>query len=262
MCNAQASTKWDNVERKLYPDQPATPKRLSSNTQIEKIISSTETYKSVDLWKIVGGEPFINDSLYKLLGELKDLQEKTLWITTNSTFFPKPKYIHRLLKARDLHISLSVDGVEELGEYIRVFSKWSQIDNTARKWFALAAEHPSVHIYSITVVSAYNAHDLYRIFRWSANNNIPWHFNILYGPAHLQMKLLPKTLRKKFYAHYTQFPDFKAHLAKLKQHLLQHKQGNIWDFLHWTDKLDKIHRQRFFSANNFYTRKELLANSL
>ena len=262
MCNSEASTKWDNVERKLYPNQPVTQKRLSSNTKIEEIISSLETYKSVDLWKIVGGEPFINDSFYKLLEKIKDLPDKILWITTNSTFFPKPKYVKLLLKAKALHITLSVDGVEKLAEHIRVFSKWQQVDNTARKWCALASKHPSVHIYSLTTISAYNAHDLYRVFRWAADKNISWHFHFLYGPAHLQLRILPERLRKKFYSHYSQYPDFKEHLSKLKGHLLQPKQGNTRDFLNWTDKLDKIHRQSFFAANNFYTRKELLSDSL
>ena len=206
----------------------------------------------------MGGEPFINDSLYKLLENVQNLSEKSLHINTNSTFFPKQKYVNLLLKAKELLIMLSIDGVEKLGEYIRMFSNWQQVDNTAKKWCELAAKHPSVRITASTTISAYNAHDLYRIFRWATDKNMGWIWGILYRPTHLQLTLLPEKLRKNFYDHYSEFPDFKMHLAKLKSHLLRSKQGNIQDFLRWTDKLDKIHKQNFFAANNFYTRTDLL----
>lgn len=257
MCNGTFSTKWDDVEQKLYPEK----KFHYPEVQLEDIVSKEKTYRDIDEWKIVGGEPFMNNSFYKLLEKIKhlDLSEKTLYINTNCTFFPKPKYIKILLNTKRLHITISIDGTGNLNEYIRVYSKWPQVNETAKLWSELASNNSSVHIHSLTTVSAYNIHNLYQVFKWSQQKNIAFHFHILYGPSHLRLWTLPENLRKKIYENYLNYPDFQDNLLKLKNHLLKKQEGDIKDFLSFTDKLDKIHGQDFFKVNTFYKRKDLLA---
>ena len=141
MCHSDYSTKWNGIERKLYPDKKTYP---SPEIKLEEIISEEETYKNVDIWDIVGGEPFINDSFYRFLKKIKpwNLSEKTMELSTNCTFFPKPKYIDILLQFKTLDISLSIDGVGELGEYIRIYSKWPKVNKTVEAWAGVSLKKP------------------------------------------------------------------------------------------------------------------------
>ena len=260
MCHPAFSTKWDSVWSKLHPNE----KKINIETlpfEYKNIISHEETLKNVESWDIVGGEPFIDDSLYKFLDKLRhyDLSNKTIDISTNCTFFPKQKYIDILLQFKEFSLGLSVDGVNSLGEYIRVYSKWSKVEQVADKWKKLQAKNPSLHLYSLTTASAYNVHDLYSIFKWSLKRDIICNFHVLYMPEYLQISVLPEKLRQKIYEYYLQFPDFQKHLLKLKKQFFRKSSGKLEEFLRFTEKLDKIAGLNFFQLNNFYTKQDLIS---
>ena len=254
MCGSDYSTKWDEISRKLDRKIPH-----YYNINLDNIISKEETYHSVTHWKIVGGEPFIGKTFYNFLEKIKDLDlsKKILEISTNCTVFPKSKYLEILLKAKRISLGISIDGIGKLGEYIRVYSKWNQVNKTAKLWNEFAAKHPSLRIHTQITVSIYNIHDLYSIFKWAKDRNIVFKFHILYGPSYLRCWILPENLRKKIYDYYLQFPDFYNNLLKLKKFLFQKQEGNIKDFLNFNDKMDQICGQDFFEVNSFYSRKDL-----
>ena len=257
MCNPDFSTKWDSVWSRLYPNEKS---GLNAHFEYKDIISSEETLKNVELWNIVGGEPFINDSFYKFLEHLRhyDLSNKIIDISTNGTFFPKQKYIDILLQFKRFSLGFSVDGINQLGEYIRMYSKWLKTEQVIDKWRELQVKNPSLYLYSSTTVSAYNVHDLYSIFRWSLKKNIDFRFHVLYRPEYLQIRVLPENLRHKIYKHYLQFPDFQKHLLKLKKHFFQKSSWKLEEFLIFTEKLDKILGKNFFQLNDFYTKQDLI----
>ena len=255
MCNSDYSTKWDEISRKIGRSIPS-----NYDNDLENIINKEETYKSVNHWKIVGGEPFISKSFYDFLEKIKDrdLTEKTLEISTNCTMFPKSKSLDVLLKAKEVFVGLSIDGTGKLGEYIRVHSKWRQVDKIAQLWSGLAKEHPSLRLHLQVTVSIYNIHDLYSIFKWATGKNISvHHYFILYGPEYLRCWILPENVRKNIYKYYLQFRDFHGNLPKLKKFLFKKQEGNIKDFLDFNDKMDQICKKDFFKVNTFYTRKDL-----
>ena len=253
MCNSNYSTKWDEISKKLNQHVP------HCDVNIDNIITKKETYRSVNYWKIIGGEPFISKSFYNFLDKIEalDLTEKTVEISTNCTIFPKPKYVDILLKAKQILLGVSIDGIGALGEYIRTYSKWQQVDKTAKLWSELAIKHPSLKVHTHVTVSIYNIHDLYSIFKWTQDKNIIFKYHILYGPKYLQCWTLPKDIREKIYDYYMQFPDFQNELSKLRNFLFEKQNGNIKDFLDFNDKMDQICKKDFFQVNTFYTRKDL-----
>ncbi|MCY4513468.1 MAG: twitch domain-containing radical SAM protein [Bdellovibrionales bacterium] len=254
MCSSEFSTKWDLISRKLNRQIPQ-----KRNIKFENVISKAETYHSADIWKILGGEPFIGKSFYNFLENIKnkDLSKKIFVINTNCTVFPNSKYLDILLKAKKTILHISIDGTENLGEYIRVYSKWRQVDKVASLWSELAEKHPSLSVYTRTTISIYNIHNIYSIFQWAKNKNIPFQFHMLYGPTYLRCWTLPENIRKHIYDYYLEFPDFHEYLSKLKKFLLRKQEGSIKGFLDFNDKMDKICGQDFFNVNSFYTRKDL-----
>ena len=262
MCGPEFSTKWDNLWKNLNPNDKKMNGKCMTPGNIKQIISSEDTLKSIEVLDIVGGEPFIDNSFYQFLEQLKsyDLPNKKINITTNGTFFPKKNVLDTLLQFKELNIGISVDGITDLGEYIRVYSNWPCIDKVVSQWSELKTQYPSIYLYGYTTVSAYNVHDLYSIFKWCLKKNIDFRFHVLYHPEYLKINILPKTVRRKIYDYYAGLPDFEKNLSKLKTHLLKKSSGNIRDFLDFTDKLDKLLGQNFFHVNHFYTRDELLNN--
>lgn len=259
MCIPSLSTKWEFVWNRLYPQKKF---YKAPSFELKDLISKEETLKNVEVLEVVGGEPFIDDSFYKFLDKLKnyDLSNKTIDVSTNCTFFPKQKYIDILLRFKNVKIGLSIDGVHQLGEYIRVYSKWSKVEQAADKWRELKEKAPpfTFELYSLTTVSAYNLHDLYSVFQWSQKKGIHWNHHIMYYPEYLQPRVLPEKLRHKMYEHYLQFPDFQNHLLKLKKHFIQKTSGKLEEFLEYTDRLDKVLGQDFFKVNPFYSREDTL----
>ena len=262
MCGPNFSTKWDNLWKNLNPNDKKMNRKCVTPENIKQIISSEDTLKSIEVLDIVGGEPFIDNFFYQFLEQLKsyDLPNKKINITTNGTIFPKKNVLDTLLQFKELNIGISVDGITDLGEYIRAYSNWPLIDKVVSQWSELKIQYPSIYLYSYTTVSAYNVHDLYSIFKWCLNKNIDFRFHVLYHPEYLKINTLPKTVRRKIYDYYAGLPDFKKNLSKLKTHLFKKSSGNIRDFLDFTDKLDKLLEQNFFHVNHFYTRYELLNN--
>ena len=256
MCSPTYSTKWDAIWNKLE----STKINLKCNFELKDIISSKETLKNIKHLDIVGGEPFINDSFYKLLDQLKnyDTSNKLIDISTNCTFFPKQKYIDILLGFKKICVGLSIDGLNQLGEYIRFYSNWTKIEKVVDKWKQVQLKNPSLSIQIQTSISAYNAHDLYNIYKWCLEKKIYWNCQFVYNPKHLSVKVLPKKLRNKIYDYYLQFPDFQNQLLKLKKHFIVEPSGKLAEFLEYTDKLDKILGTSFFEINKFYSRKDLL----
>ena len=254
MCSSDYSTKWDEISKKIDRQIPD-----SYDNNLGNIITKTETYKSVSHWKIFGGEPFVSKNFYDFLDKIKDkdLTEKTLEINTNCTMFPKPKHLDILLKAKRVFLGLSIDGIGKLGEYIRVHSKWWQVDKIAQLWSELAMNHPSLRLHIQVTVSIYNIHDLYSIFKWAQDKNIIFQYHILYGPKYLRCWTLPESVRKDIYDYYLQFSDFHDNLKKVKKFLFKKQEGSIKNFLDFNDKMDHVCKKDFFQVNTFYTRKDL-----
>ena len=68
--------------------------------------------------KLIGGEPFINDSYIDILKNLK-LENLELALITNNSVFPD-KWIEFILKVKTLNLHISIDGVYEVGEFVRL----------------------------------------------------------------------------------------------------------------------------------------------
>ena len=222
MCGPEYSTKWDAFLRKLQSKESSVDKSSFDkwvhipHSPPKEITLKEETLKSVELWEIVGGEPFLSRPFYKFLDKIKayDLSNKVIEINTNGTFFPKQKYLDILLQFNELNITFSVDGIGDLGEYIRTYSKWPQVDKNIDLWCELREKNPSIHLCSNTAVSAYNIHDLYNIFKWSLKKEIFFRCHVLYKPEYLQIRVLPENGEKSNLSTLSTVPKLsKAHFT-------------------------------------------------
>ena len=78
---------------------------------------------------VMGGEPFYQDDLSKLIDYLSDLEldKCLLRITTNGVTTPSAGLLQRLDRFREVHLSISIDGLGDRYEYLRHPAVWQDL---------------------------------------------------------------------------------------------------------------------------------------
>ncbi|MBR18619.1 MAG: hypothetical protein CMA64_00480 [Euryarchaeota archaeon] len=121
MCNPRVSSKW--IEDNHLSFEPYEKTVKFNSDQIDEILANASSIKRLQL---AGGEPFYMPSVERLLlglvnkGYAKNID---LQITTNLTYL-KDEILHLLEQFKKIVITISVDGIKEVGEYIRFPMKW------------------------------------------------------------------------------------------------------------------------------------------
>lgn len=160
-----------------------------------------------------GGEPTLIESNYALMQECIDrgfAGKISLFFNTNVMQLPD-QFLEMLPKFESTILSLSVDGVGAVQEYIRPPSRWATIDKHLRRFAGAAL--PNVILLANPTVQIFNAVNITELFRYfdSLNREYNADFrmlpNILHIPRYLDMVLLPKPIRELAVARLTEYAD-------------------------------------------------------
>ena len=121
MCNPRVSSKWIEDNHLSFEKWTKTVK--FNGNQIDEILDNGASIRRLQL---AGGEPFYMPSVERLLlglvnkGYAKNID---LQITTNLTYL-NDDILHLLEQFKKIVITISIDGIKEVGEYIRFPMKW------------------------------------------------------------------------------------------------------------------------------------------
>ena len=83
--------------------------------------------------KILGGEPFLDKKNIDLL-KIVPRKKMKLMLVTNNSIFPSEEILNLLDDFRYLNINLSIDGIDEVAEYVRYGTKWTKFERNWNKW--------------------------------------------------------------------------------------------------------------------------------
>jgi len=163
----------------------------------------------VDIEEItfVGGEPTLHDGMYDIIYAMvdRDLAKNVrLKITTNLTNL-QPRLLASLKHFRTVIVDCSIDGVEEVQEYIRYPSSWRTINKNVDR--LLKRNTPNTLINISSVVQLYNIFDLHNLISWYLDKlidgtrlrNIQLMLNQLYEPEYLSVELLTASARERLF---------------------------------------------------------------
>lgn len=168
MCSSDLSTTWDTDDKVLaehYKDRFDFSKR----PQILDLNFTADDFKETQLIKMTGGEPMIVPTFIPFIDKVIEsgyTDNIMLQIYTNCSWVPKSKIIDRLKKFGLVQIYLSIDGLEEVNDYIRYPSKWSTVEESAKKWLSIAKEHNNFDIVFSPTISLYNILQLPKMWNW------------------------------------------------------------------------------------------------
>ena len=173
MCSNKASTLIGKLTNDLFL---VDNKKLFESIPIEKIL----------VFEITGGEPSAS-KLYK--ETLSRLTEKTKYVRINTNgkkFIPE---IERLLqRGINVTITLSIDGVENVFNYIRWPIRWEEFNKTVKEYKNLAQRYDNLKLNFWTTVNALNVNDMDNIKKYSIDIDIPMSYALLHSPSCLNIK--------------------------------------------------------------------------
>lgn len=141
-----------------------------------------------------GGEPTLIKANYRMLEMLLEAGNKTCSVefTSNMTTW-NPKFYDALSQFEEVEIQMSMDGTDEIGEYIRYGSNFEVVRENVRKAFELASKNPKWRLKTFTVLQALNYNklvplwDLLSEFATTYNKHVDWWPIVLSFPEHLTL---------------------------------------------------------------------------
>lgn len=156
----------------------------------------------------LGGEPLMDDTHYWLLEKLIELKKTDVHIKYNTNFSNLQHKKWNVLKLwaqlENVHVSMSLDGIDERFNILRKGNNWEQVVKNHR---ILRVFAPRVFAAIYTCISVMNCfHVTTAIEKWIElgilNHPKGISFNILEGPTCFSINILNENERQKLREHY------------------------------------------------------------
>jgi sulfatase maturation enzyme AslB (radical SAM superfamily) len=136
---------------------------------------------------LAGGEPSYSKNIKNLLTNLP-INVNSLRINTNCTTF-MDEIIPLLDKGFNISISISLDGVGKVQEYVRWPIKWDKFCNVLNQYKDLQTKYPdNLNLGFWTTINALNINDFNNIKSFTDSVNISFSYSLLQTPLALNIK--------------------------------------------------------------------------
>lgn len=253
ICGPVASSKWA-AEVSQHPESYPQWKS-SKNIKIEWTDDT-----SSNLWKDIGkigdnlryvtfagGEPLLDKSHVRMLEYFvnKNRSKISLHYNTNGTVYAS-HLIPFWNKFKQVELSFSIDNVELKFEYERHGSTWSTVIDTINQYKQLDPEIYKFNVY--VTVTVLNILDLYDVFQFCKQYDLPVFFNTLTTPEELNIGVFDKKQKnyisnKLLTIQDNEFNQIVAPIISLMNN--QITQCNTTNTINYLSVTDKIRNQDF-----------------
>jgi sulfatase maturation enzyme AslB (radical SAM superfamily) len=192
--------------------------------------------------KLLGGEPLLEqEKLIKILKQC-DLKNLSVNLITNTTIIPNQELSNLFAQCKKVNVSLSIDSVGKLNEFLRKGSKWIQtVENI--KWF----QNRNYDLYVHSVASIYNVNVLDSLIDFCLQNNLPQKYVLIDGPNYMMPRNLPDSVKQKLIIKLTEQISkqdiFKIMIEELK------KEGNFSLFEKHDNQINKLRNEHWKDFN-------------
>ena len=177
-CNPKDSSLW---ARKLKTSIEIIQ---SVEPEIEKISNSEKIY-------LAGGEPLINDKVYRLLEFIGNNTHQPEIIINSNIANIKPKFYDVFKKLKKLSITVSFDGAGKVNEYHRWPLQWNKFLANLK-----TINDMGIYVSWNTVVDGVSVWGLEEMVAVESLTRA-WNIRVLQGPPELRLRNIPDTLKLK-----------------------------------------------------------------
>lgn len=139
-CESKFSSKWFSIDkdRSLHNIGRRTVYKPFSLSRyhVDEVIG--KIYKNITRCQLKGGEPFASKNFDYFVNFLLDKNCQRIDIITNGTIL-NDKHIELLGKFQQVNISVSIDGIDEIGNWIRYAgtSSWSTVEDNIKRFMSM-----------------------------------------------------------------------------------------------------------------------------
>lgn len=190
----------------------------------EDLLQYTDDVIQIDF---AGGDPLLIKEHYRFLELLvakTDVSNMAIHYNTNGTILPSDHILDSVWpKFKRVEIMLSIDALEEKFEYQRHGAKWT----TVVKNIARFREFENIVLQVCHTVNMLNVLDICDFVLWAEQNCLEIYFNMLYHPAHYNIKNLPLVAKQALLERINSMLD--AHLFKYES--AQRSLNEICDYV-------------------------------
>ena len=201
-CHASHSTQWRKENTKFDGDPGYDmPYKQSGEVDGKLWESRYEWYPHLYNIDIIGGEPMYIKQWHTFFEELISLgysKNITVTMSTNCTLLI-PDLLNRLAENfKTVSIGLSVDGTEEILEYLRHPADWKTVYSNLLFYnnFALNKNVFIQITCTLGWLNAINIIELYNIYKKECTNFTGIWFNIIHNPEFMSLSEAPEELKK------------------------------------------------------------------
>lgn len=176
---------------------------FSRNTR-NKILEIIEKSVNINTIFMLGGEPLINDfhdEIIELLIRTDRAKNIKLHYSTNLQI-DLEKYLKLWTNFRAIEASISIDGTDEIYEYIRWPGRWEKVYRNFLRALEYSTEFPNFHPSIATTMQNLNAGNIYDLFQECSvkiNNHVKFFFIPVTGFNHIELTpthILEKEIKK------------------------------------------------------------------
>ena len=182
---------WGNDQTSTYSE----PVSIDDDAMVELVESYYDTIEEI---QFAGGEPFLSDTQYMILKKLVDLgvsNRITVTYNTNGTI-PMSQYYDLWSKFKKVSISVSLEAIGDLANYIRYPTNWDNIERVMKSLDKASTDIIRVKVNCL--VQALNVLRLDDLIEWMDQFDnicrIP-SFSTLVLPKHQHLRNIPRELR-------------------------------------------------------------------
>jgi hypothetical protein len=257
MCNPQDSTqimsKWI-----MQKDHPGLQNRLQENTNwqndSQNLVNSKHRYNLLSQainhrpqhLKILGGEPLIDEEMFKILSSIPTEQKQNinlLFVTNGSVSLSHVQ--NKLSDWKNIYFVVSLDGIGAVQDYIRHGSRWQEIKNNIIHYLS---HQPGNRLWVNYTVQSLTLYHLPELLEFCYHYQIELSTGMLNEPDFFTLSAIPDDLKYKIVDKLSlaeELPGSWGDRAKGNRKLLQGSNHDpallkkMWEYLSWYDPVDK-----------------------
>jgi pyruvate-formate lyase-activating enzyme len=250
ICSSFASSQWAAEEIKLNPNNKSAlmfnhlgrwPERNEQFwTDIDQYLNTVEKLE------FYGGEPLLIERHYDILERAVELgrsKDITVSYNTNGSIYPEHR-IELWKQFKRVEVFFSLDDVDERFHYIRYPGDFASVVNNLKLFAQLPQDTFELGIFQ--TFSVFNIATMTELTDYCDKHlpGIRIHYNMVFTPAHISPKALPKYVKERISIKYHNAPDYVQRTLNFMNG--EHYSKDEWiNFLKLTQRIDQHRRENF-----------------
>ena len=165
-------------------------KNKTYRNYLETVIIENQNLKVL---KILGGEPFLDNTLIKILKRVPETQKRkiTLVFVTNGSIDVVP-VLEYIGDYKSVSIVVSIEGVGKVQEFARAGSEWQKLEANILK-----AKQQDIDVRVNHTMQTATILGFKELLKWCAKNKISINCSMVDDPDYLSIQALPVKLKQK-----------------------------------------------------------------